>query len=90
MEKQSHTFVLKTEVVDSAIHYQKEKNMKIVQKENQMVWKDNKTGKMQQGKECPFTSGVLVAGMGDEIPSGITKKAAKKPVTKAVKPKENK
>ncbi len=55
-----------------------------------MVWKDNKTGKMQQGKECPFTSGVLVAGMGDEIPSGITKKATKKPETKAVKPKENK
>ena len=57
------------------------------------IWnriKDNKTGKMVQAKDCPFTSGVLVAGMGDEIPKGVTKKSAKKPETKAVKPKENK
>lgn len=90
MEKQSHSFVLNTQVVDSAIHKEKDKNMKIVEKENQMVWKDNATGKMVQAKDCPFTSGVLVAGMGDEIPKGVTKKSTKKPETKAVKPKENK
>ena len=90
MEKQSHTFVMNTEVVDSAIHIKKGTKMAIVEKENQLVWKDNKTGKLQQGKECPFTSGVLVAGIGDEIPKGITKKAAKKPQTKAVKPEGNK
>ena len=90
MEQQSHTFVLNTEVVSSAIHKGEDKNMKIVEKENQMVWKDNKTGKMVQAKDCPFTSGVLVAGMGDEIPKGVTKKSSKKPETKAVKPKENK
>jgi hypothetical protein len=90
MEEQSHTFVLNTEVIDSAIHIEKEKKMAIVEKESQLVWKDNKTGKLQQGKECPFTSGVLVASIGDEIPKGITKKAAKKPQTKAVKPEGNK
>ena len=30
MEKQSHSFVLNTQVVDSAIHKEKDKNMKIV------------------------------------------------------------
>jgi hypothetical protein len=78
MEKQSHSFVLNTQVIDSAIHKEKDKNMKIVEKENQMVWKDNATGKMVQAKDCPFTSGVLVAGMGDEIPKGVTKKSRNK------------
>ena len=46
---------------------------------------------MKQSKENPFVKGTLVAGMGDPIPEGVTKKAAKKKAeTKAVKPEENK
>ena len=51
--------------------------MKLIEKENDKVWKDNKTGKLQKGKECPFTSGVLVqAGIGDPVPD-IAQKSSK-------------
>ena len=88
MSKQSHTFVMSTQVVGSA--WDMEKNMKLVEKPEQKVWKDKESGKMKQSKENPFEKGTLVAGMGDPIPEGVTKKAAKKAETKAVKPEENK
>jgi len=88
MSKQSHTFVMSTEVVGSA--WDMENNMKLVQKPEQKVWKDKESGKMKQSKENPFEKGTLVAGMGDPIPEGVTKKSAKKAETKAVKPEENK
>jgi hypothetical protein len=88
MSKQSHTFVMSTEVVGSA--WDMENNMKLVEKPEQKVWKDKESGKMKQSKENPFEKGTLVAGMGDPIPEGVTKKAAKKAETKAVKPEENK
>ena len=88
MSKQSHTFVMSTEVVGSA--WDMENNMKLVEKPEQKVWKDKESGKMKQSKENPFQKGTLVAGMGDPIPEGVTKKAAKKAETKAVKPEENK
>ena len=87
MDKQSHSFVMSNEIIDSALPQEKEKNMKLIEKENDKVWKDNKPGKLQKGKECPFTSGVLIAGIGDPVPD---MPKAKKPETKAVKPKENK
>jgi hypothetical protein len=86
MNKQSHTFVMSNEIVGSAFHSEKE-NMKVIEKESDMVWKDNKTGKMAKGKDCPFAEGVLVASVGDPVPA---MPKAKKPETKAVKPKENK
>ena len=88
MSKQSHTFVMSTEVVGSA--WDMENNMKLVEKPEQKVWKDKESGKMKQSKENPFEKGTLVAGMGDPIPEGVTKKAAEKAETKAVKPEENK
>ena len=88
MSKQSHTFVMSTEVVGSA--WDMENNMKLVEKPEQKVWKDKESGKIKQSKENPFEKGTLVAGMGDPIPEGVTKKAAKKAETKAVKPEENK
>jgi len=45
---------------------------------------------LKQSKENPFEKGTLVAGLGDPIPEGVNKKAAKKAETKAVKPSENK
>ena len=90
MSKQSHTFVMSTEVVGSA--WDMENNMKLVEKPEQKVWKDKESGKMKQSKENPFVKGTLVAGMGDPIPDvKFEKKSAKKKAeTKAVKPEENK
>lgn len=82
---------MSTQVVASAWeHLEENKNMKFIEKESDFVWKDNKTGKFAKGKNCPFISGVLVAGMGDPVPNVkiAAKKAATK--TKAVKPQENK
>jgi hypothetical protein len=45
MEQQSHTFVLNTEVVSSAIHKGEDKNMKIVEKETRN--KSSKTKRKQ-------------------------------------------
>ena len=89
MSKQSHTFVMSTQVVGSA--WDMEKNMKLVEKPEQKVWKDKESGKMKQSKENPFEKGTLVAGMGDPIPAELGKKATKKKVeNKAVKPSEDK
>ena len=49
MDKQSHSFVMSNEIIDSALPQEKEKNMKLIEKENDKVWKDNKTGKLQKG-----------------------------------------
>ena len=77
------------EVIGSAFH--EEKNMKFIEKESDFVWQDSKTGKFGKGKNCPFQSGVLVAGMGDPVPDvKIALKKAPAPKTKAVKPSENK
>jgi len=76
-------------VIGSAFH--EEKNMKFIEKESDFVWQDSKTGKFGKGKNCPFQSGVLVAGMGDPVPDvKIAPKKAPAPKTKAVKPSENK
>ena len=94
MEKiQSHSFVLKNEIIGSVFH-EENKNMKFIEKEADFVWKDNETGKFAKGKECPFLSGVLVASMGDPMPDvkidAPKKKTAKKVENKAVKPSEDK
>lgn len=94
MEKiQSHSFVLKNEIIGSVFH-EENKNMKFIEKEADFVWKDNETGKFAKGKNCPFLSGVLVASMGDPMPDikidAPKKKAAKKVENKAVKPQEDK
>ena len=92
-DKQSHSFVLKNEIIGSVIH-EENKDMKFIEKEADFVWKDNETGKFAKGKDCPFLSGVLVASMGDPMPDvkleTPKKKAAKKVENKAVKPKEDK
>ena len=77
MDKQSQRLVMSNEIIDSALPQEKEKNMKLIEKENDKVWKDNKTGKLQKGKECPFTSGVLVAGIGDPVPDMLNLKNLK-------------
>lgn len=59
---------------------------KTIDKPSDMVWKDNKTGAMKKGAECPFISGVLVASIGDEAPA--MPKAKAKTENKAVKPKD--
>tara|TARA_R110002020_G_scaffold15995_3_gene56797 strand:- start:7513 stop:7779 length:267 start_codon:yes stop_codon:yes gene_type:complete len=59
---------------------------KIIEKPSDMVWRDNKTGAMKKGADCPFTSGVLVASIGDEAPT--IAKAKPKTENKAVKPKD--
>ena len=68
--------------------------MKFIEKEADFVWKDNETGKFAKGKNCPYQSGVLVAGMGDPMPdvklAAPKKKAAKKVENKAVKLSEDK
>tara|TARA_R100000231_G_C5299739_1_gene157193 strand:- start:414 stop:656 length:243 start_codon:yes stop_codon:yes gene_type:complete len=80
---------MSNEVIGSAFH--EEKNMKFIEKESDFVWQDSKTGKFGKGKNCPFQSGVLVAGMGDPVPDvKIAPKKAPAPKTKAVKPSENK
>jgi len=94
MEKiQSHSFVLKNEIIGSVFH-EENKNMKFIEKEADFVWKDNQTGKFSKGKDCPFQSGVLIASMGDPMPDvkidAPKKKAAKKVENKAVKPQEDK
>jgi len=94
MEKiQSHSFVLKNEIIGSVFH-EENKNMKFIEKEADFVWKDNETGKFAKGKNCPFLSGVLVASMGYPMPDvkidALKKKAAKKVENKAVKPQEDK
>ena len=77
-------------IIGSAFH-EENKNMKYVQKSDEKVWKDKKTGKFAQGEFSPFGKSVLVAGMGDPIPDvEFEKKAVKKVENKAVKPKENK
>ena len=62
--------------------HEENKDMKFIEKEADFVWKDNETGKFAKGKNCPYQSGVLVAGMGDSIPdvklAAPKKKAAKK------------
>ena len=64
-----------------------ENNMaKIIEKASDMVWRDNKTGALKKGADCPFTSGVLVASIGDEAP--VMTKAKAKTENKAVKPKD--
>ena len=90
MSKQSHTFVMSTQVVGSA--WDMEKNMKLVEKPEQKVWKDKESGKMKQCADNPFEKGTLVAGLGDPIPDiKFEKKATKKKVeNKAVKPSEDK
>ena len=92
-KKQSHSFVLKNEIIGSVFH-EENKNMKFIEKEADFVWKDNETGKFAKGKDCPFLSGVLVASMGDPMPDikidAPKKKAAKKVENKAVKPSEDK
>jgi hypothetical protein len=88
MSKQSHTFVMSTQVVGSA--WDMEKNMKLVEKPEQKVWKDKESGKLKQSKENPFEKGTLVAGLGDPIPEGVNKKAVKKVENKAVKKSEDK
>ena len=91
--KQSHSFVLKNEIIGSVFH-EENKNMKFIEKESDIVWKDNSTGSFAKGAECPFQSGVLWAGIGDPFPDvklgTPKKKAAKKVENKAVKPKEDK
>ena len=92
--KQSHSFVLKNEIIGSVFH-EENKNMKFIEKEADFVWKDNETGKFAKGKECPYLSGVLVASMGDPMPDvkidAPKKKTTKKKVeNKAVKPSEDK
>mgnify|MGYP001344302770 FL=1 len=80
---------MSNEVIGSAFH--EEKNMKFIEKESDFVWQDSKTGKFGKGKNCPFQSGVLIAGMGDPVPDvKIAPKKAPAPKTKAVKPSENK
>ena len=89
-KKQSHSFVLKNEIIGSVFH-EENKNMKFIEKEADIVWKDNKTGNFAKGAECPFQSGVLYAGIGDPMPDvKIGSKKAAAPKTKAVKPSENK
>ena len=91
MDDQSHEFVLTNTILGSGFHEEKNKNMKYIEKESDFVWKDTKTGKFAKGKECPFISGVLVAGMGDPLPDvKIAPKKAPASKTKAVKPSENK
>lgn len=81
---------MSNEVIASVFH-EESLNMKIIEKETDFVWKDSETGKFGKGKNCPFKSGVLVAGMGDPVPDvKIAPKKAPAPKTKAVKPKENK
>lgn len=90
-QKAELKFVLTNEIVSSAFHEEKDKNMKYVEKLEEKVWKDKATGKFAQGKECPFEKGTLVAGLGDLIPDvDLKKKAAKKVENKAVKPSEDK
>mgnify|MGYP001210917117 FL=1 len=89
MDSQSHNFVMTNEVIGSA--FQESENMKYIEKPSDMVWKDQDSGKYSKGKECPFISGVLIAGIGDPVPDvKIATKKAPAPKTKAVKPEENK
>ena len=88
MSKQSHTFVMSTEVVGSA--WDMENNMKLVEKPEQKVWMDKESGKMKQSENNPFGKGTLVAGLGDPIPAELGKKAVKKVENKAVKKSEDK
>jgi len=92
MKKQSHSFVMTTEVIGSAFHEENKKDMKLVEKPEDKVWKDKQTGKFAQGEKSPFGKSVLVAGIGDPIPDvKFEKKATKKKVeNKAVKPEEDK
>ena len=89
MSKQSHTFVMSTQVVGSA--WDMEKNMKYVEKPEQQVWQDKESGKMKQGEMPPFAKATLIAGVGDVLPEDLLKKSSKKKVeNKAVKPSEDK
>ena len=91
MDEQSHEFVLTNTILGSGFHEEKNKNMKYIEKESDFVWNGTKPGKFAKGKECPFISGVLVAGMGDPLPDvKIAPKKAPASKTKAVKPSENK
>jgi hypothetical protein len=92
MSKQSHTFVMTTQVVGSAWdNLENQKNMKLVEKLEDKVWKDKETGKLKQGANPPFAKAVLVAGMGEPIPAELDKKALKKKIeNKAVKKSEDK
>ena len=92
MSKQSHTFVMTTQVVGSAWdNLENQKNMKLVEKLEDKVWKDKETGKLKQGANPPFAKASLVAGIGDPIPAELDAKASKKKVeNKAVKPSEDK
>jgi len=92
MSKQSHTFVMNTEVVGSAWdNLENNKNMKRVEKLEEKVWKDKVSGKLAQGASAPFAKATLVAGIGEIIPEGLDKKSSKKKVeNKAVKPSEDK
>jgi hypothetical protein len=91
MKEQSQRFVMTNTIIGSAFQ-EENKNMKYVQKADEKVWKDKKTGKFAQGEFSPFGKSVLVAGMGDPIPDvKFEKKATKKKVeNKAVKPSEDK
>jgi len=81
-----------TNTIIGSAFQEENKNMKYVQKADEKVWKDKKTGKFAQGEFSPFGKSVLVAGMGDPIPNvKFEKKATKKKVeNKAVKPSEDK
>jgi hypothetical protein len=91
-QKAELKFVLTNEIVGSAFHEEKDKNMKYVEKLEEKVWQDKDSGNFAQGSECPFEKGTLVAGLGDLIPDvSFKKKATKKKVeNKAVKPSEDK
>ena len=90
-KKQEHRFVMTNEVVASAFHEENDTNMKYVEKPEQQVWQDKESGKIKQGEMPPFAKATLIAGVGDPLPEGLNKKAAKKKAeTKAVKPEENK
>ena len=78
--------ILQTQAIKPESVLSGEKDMKIIEKPSDMVWKDNKTGALKKGEKCPFTSGVLVASIGDEAP--VIPKAKAKTENKAVKPKD--
>jgi len=93
MKKQSHTFVMTTQVMSSAFH-EEENNMEKITNPKDTVWKCNKTHKYAKGEKSPFSSAVLVAKVGDPVPNvefeKPKKKAVKKVENKAVKPSEDK
>ena len=89
-KKQEHKFVMTNEIVASAFHEEKDKKLKYIEKPSEQVWQDKESGKMKQGEMPPFAKATLIAGVGDPLPEGLNKKAAKKAETKAVKPSENK